>query len=541
MIRLISILERRSRWLLVSGVFSGLIAGLSYAGLVGIINQGVLDTASRASLGLELITVCAVHIAMRQASTWIMLELSQSLLCQLRIDLCRRILASSQEKLRTLGKHRLLPILTHDVDTLSDGYEALVGVFRNAVVIMACLCYLGWQYWPLLLIFSVILSFGMAIVHGLRRTPIRDFANVRSDLDELYRYIRNLIDGSKELQLNSKRGRGYIDQIITAQAKDIRRSWARAMIRFSVVMATGEIIYFLAIGVLLIVIPQLVSLPTGVLASSAITLLFMGTPINDALMALPSVGRATVALNRIDQLEHSLPASKPSAGGFLSSRGNLRLELSAIRHRYAGDEDRQFTLGPLDLSIRSGEILFIVGGNGSGKSTLGMLILGLYRAEGGEIRLNGDLLTDHIRDEYRQQFAAVLSEFHLFETVSLEENKHLEARAKGYLKMLGMDEKVKIESGKFSTLELSTGQRKRLALVSAYIEDRPIYFFDEWAADQDPEFKRLFYRKVLPELKALGKAVIVITHDDAYFDCADRLVKLEEGKCTQWVGPSMVN
>ncbi|MGB8840854.1 MAG: ATP-binding cassette domain-containing protein, partial [Aliidongia sp.] len=400
MIELINILERRSRWLLISGVFAGLIAGLSYAGLVGIINQGVLDTASGASLGLELIAVCAVHIAMRQASTRIILELSQSLLCELRIDLCRRILASPQEKLRTLGKHRLLPILTHDVDTLSDGYEALIGIFRNAVVIITCLCYLGWQYFPLLLIFGVILSIGMTMVHGLGRAPIRDIANVRSDLDELYRYIRNLIDGSKELQLNNERGRGYIDQVIFPQAKEIRRNWARAIMRFSVVMASGEIIYFLSIGVLLIVLPQLVALPSGVLATSAITLLFMGTPINDALMALPAVGRATVALNRINQLEHSLPSSKPSAGGFLSSHGNLRLELSAIRHRYAADEDRQFTLGPLDLSIRGGEILFIVGGNGSGKSTLAMLILGLYRIEEGEIRLNGDLLTDQIRDEY---------------------------------------------------------------------------------------------------------------------------------------------
>ncbi|MGB8840430.1 MAG: hypothetical protein WCC64_05125 [Aliidongia sp.] len=136
---------------------------------------------------------------------------------------------------------------------------------------------------------------------------MRDIANVRSDLDELYRYIRNLIDGSRELQLNSGRGRGYIDQVISPQAGEIRRNWVRAIIRFSVVMATGEMIYVISIGVLLIVLPQLVSLPSGVLATSAITLLFMGTPINDALMALPAVGRATVALNRINQLEHSLP------------------------------------------------------------------------------------------------------------------------------------------------------------------------------------------------------------------------------------------
>ena len=83
--------------------------------------------------------------------------------------------------------------------------------------------------------------------------------------------------------------------------------------------------------------------------------------------------------------------------------------------------------------------------------------------------------------------------------------------------------------GRFSTLDLSTGQRKRLAMVAALLDDKPIYIFDEWAADQDPGFRRYFYEGLLGELKARGKTVLAVTHDDRYFGVADRVVKRGEG------------
>ena len=163
-------------------------------------------------------------------------------------------------------------------------------------------------------------------------------------------------------------------------------------------------------------------------------------------------------------------------------------------------------------------------------TTFAMLLLGLYEPEKGHVRLNGAAVDETNLHAYRQQFSAVFADFHLFEQLLTAGDGESQIRANHYLNVLQMQHKVKVENGRFSTINLSTGQRKRLALVSAYLEDRPIYLFDEWAADQDPVFKRVFDTELLPDLKARGKTVIVITHDDAYFSCADRIIKVEDGK-----------
>ncbi|BAZ88494.1 cyclic peptide transporter [Dolichospermum compactum NIES-806] len=180
------------------------------------------------------------------------------------------------------------------------------------------------------------------------------------------------------------------------------------------------------------------------------------------------------------------------------------LQLINVNHTYYTDkEDKSFILGPINLTLYPQELVFIVGGNGSGKSSLGKLITGLYIPEQGEIILDETLITENNREWYRQHFSVVFSDFYLFEELlGLENNHNLDIQAQKYLEKLQLDHKVKIENGQLSTTSLSQGQRKRLALLTAYLENRPIYLFDEWAADQDPLFKDIFYTQLLPELKA---------------------------------------
>ena len=171
--------------------------------------------------------------------------------------------------------------------------------------------------------------------------------------------------------------------------------------------------------------------------------------------------------------------------------------------------------------------------NGSGKSPLAKIITGLYVPEAGEIRLDGEPITNKNRDNYRQLFSAVFGDFYLFDNLLGLKNANLDAQATEYLELLHLNHKVKVSNGVLSTTSVSQGQRKRLALLTAYLEDRPFYLFDEWASDQDPLFKNVFYTQLLPDLRARGKTVLVITHDDKYFDLADRIVKLDCGRIVE--------
>ena len=174
--------------------------------------------------------------------------------------------------------------------------------------------------------------------------------------------------------------------------------------------------------------------------------------------------------------------------------------------------------------------MFLVGGNGSGKPTLSKLLVGLYSPENGEVRLDNALVTDENREAYRQHFSVVFSDYFLFDSLLGLDAPDLDDNARKYLSLLRLDNKLKIQNGVLSTTDLSQGQRKRLALLTAYLEDRSIYVFDEWAADQDPLFKEIFYYQLLPELKARGKTVVVISHDDKYYHVGDRIIKLDDGK-----------
>ncbi len=266
------------------------------------------------------------------------------------------------------------------------------------------------------------------------------------------------------------------------------------------------------------------------------------TPLQVIMNSLPQLGRANVAMQTINQLGFSLSNTKEeilSAAVPADAQWNT-LELRAVTHSYNRESESQtFVLGPIDLYFKPCELVFIIGGNGSGKTTLVKLITGLYAPEQGHIYLDGREIEDKTVEWYRQHFSVVFSDFYLFEQLLGLNDADLEVKAQMYLEQLKLSHKVSVANGRFSSTDLSQGQRKRLALLTAYLEDRPIYVFDEWAADQDPYFKNIFYLQLLPELKARGKMVLVISHDDRYYNIADRIIKLDEGQVTSDTGTYM--
>lgn len=530
---LIRNLVRQSWPLLLLAVITSILCGVSNTAIVAIIAKAIAGKASHVMLAWAFFGSCVTMILSMAISRITLVKLTQSEIFKLRTELCYKLLATPLKKQMELGNNGVLQILTRDINIFVDSLPLGPSLIANSVVIICCVAYVGWLSWQLFIVFAGLTSIGMFVFHRTRQRPLGKLVKVQEHAESLYNHLHNLIDGSKELRLNAERGEAFVEQVIVPKAQEFRNTYDEFVTEFAWVSQTGAGTFYIVIGVMLFAMPAWSPQSVEALATVTLVVLYLIRPITDMLNTLPGLKQAAIALKNIRKLDADLeyePATNIDSQAFASNK-EVQLELQGVCHQFTNAaDDSKFNLGPLDLSIRQGEILYIVGGNGSGKTTLAMLLLGLYAPEKGTIFLNGVAVNVGNLGEYRKHFSAVFSDFHLFEQILGTDRDELSNRASHYVKLLGLHHKVKVVDSRFSTLDLSSGQRKRLALVSAYLEDRQVYVFDEWAADQDPKFKRIFYTELLPDLKARGKTVIVITHDDSYFACADRIIKLEEGK-----------
>jgi putative ATP-binding cassette transporter len=386
---------------------------------------------------------------------------------------------------------------------------------------------------------------GAVTYRMLIRSGFGHLTAAREGQDRLFHHFRSLTEGIKELKLHRARRESYLRDDVARAAAACQKHNVAAELRFIVAQNWNQLLFLALIGLILFLLPRMASISQQSMTGYIITTVFLMGPLAGLLGSLSVFSRANVSLRKVEQLGLALSAHPSDHGDVARARFEAEpfesLELVQVMHHYHRErEDDNFMLGPIDLTLGPGELVFLVGGNGSGKSTLAKVITGLYPPAGGEVRLNGRVIDDGNRDDYRQCFSAVFSDYFLFERTVGAGGAEADRRSRDYLERLHLDHKVSIKDGVFSTTQLSQGQRKRLALLCAYIEDRPFYLFDEWASDQDPLFKEVFYNELLPELRALGKAVLVITHDDRYFGNADRLIKLDYGRLTGGVPETAV-
>jgi putative ATP-binding cassette transporter len=208
-----------------------------------------------------------------------------------------------------------------------------------------------------------------------------------------------------------------------------------------------------------------------------------------------------------------------------------KISLQSILFQYKDSQgDITFQSGPIDLTIHKQDVIFIVGGNGSGKSTLLKLLTGLYPSlPPGQIVIDDKPIRSQTLSAYRQLFSIIFTDYYLFKKLYGLESVD-EHTVVSMLKKMLLHRKTQFSHNQFTNTDLSTGQRKRLACIEALLEDKPIYVFDEWTADQDPEFRKFLYDTILQDLKNAGKTVIIVTHDDRYFHYADTVITMENGK-----------
>jgi len=532
--QIIIFLLRGSRAIVSFSLLAGFLSGATSALLIALIHMAMDPSASVSTLMItSFIALCIVMPVSRIISQVLLVKLSQRAVRELRLQLSRRVVWTPLRTLEELGAHRIMATLTDDVTAISAGLTAIPMILIQATVVIACLVYLGYLSLVLGVAVTLLIVLGVSSVQFAVRKALKHLVAARTDQDALFKHIRALIDGAKELKLHSGRRQAFLDEVLERTAISFERHNIVGNVIFSVALSWATVLFFIQIGLILFVLPRVVDLTPQVLIGCTLTLLYALVPLDVIGSMLPSIARANVALVNIKSLGLALPEAEPEPDSTLKPPAVMesKIEFKGVVHAYYNEsENSSFALGPLDLTINPGEILFIIGGNGSGKTTLAKLLAGLYAPLEGIIQFHDRTITDQTRDHYRRHFSAVFSDFFLFDSFLGLDRAQIDNKAKGYLSMLQLDHKVSVNNGALSTLNLSHGQRKRLALLSAYLEDRPTYIFDEWAADQDPKFKEFFYMNLLPDLKASGKTIVVISHDDKYYHVADRILKLDYGQ-----------
>lgn len=523
----------------IGAVLAGLVAGLGNIVMIAVINS-VLASGATERVVWDFAALCLVVPLTGFISQALLIRLTAQATRDLRIRLSQQILSAPYRLLEELGIHRLLGTITDDITSVTTGIGNLPFLCTQLAVMGGCLAYLGWLSWRLLLLVLGFMAIGILTYQLPMIKSLHYFRMMRENWDSSFKGFRALTEGIKELKLNQRRRRDFMEQELKPAITGLYRSGVVASVIANAASNWGQILFFVLIGLIIFAGPRLGGGDHRALTGYTLTILFMISPLSAILNIMPMLGRACVAAEKVnalglsltaEPLEREIPANE--------TRSWYQLSIERLAHVYRQDGTAEFKLGPLDLELHPGEIVFITGGNGSGKTTLAKLLIGLYEPEEGVISVDGRTITSENRDHYRQLFSVVFYDFYLFDRLYGLNHKDLKTKTDQYLSRLQLSHKLRIDDGKISTVELSQGQRRRLALLMAYLEDRPIYVFDEWASDQDPAFKQIFYYEILPDLKARGKAVMVISHDDRYYGIADRVVKLESGRI-EYAGQTMV-
>ncbi len=535
---LLSLAPRRAWVVAAAAVAAGLVGGACSAALIALINTALHRAdLPRTRLIAGFAGLMMAKIGSQAVARLLLDRFTQRTLMHLCRDLTRRVLATPLRRLEDVGIPRILATLTDDVAMLGWAAQNVPVLAMNLAVLAGCAIYLGWLSWSILLAVLAVVGAGTLGYRVLIARAFRYLQEARDTRDVLFRHFRALTEGMKELKLHAPRRRAFLSERIESATAAMSRASLGGLKHHLVADTWSQMLFYGLVGGLLFAAPMDQSQSAERVTGYILVTLYMMGPVWGIIEAWPIFARAGISLQKVRDLGLSLAPAEgepAAAAGPASQPAWQRLDLGAVTFAYPADVDGQaFVLGPLDLTFQCGELVFLVGGNGSGKSTFVKVLTGLYDAQAGSIRLDGVPITADNREWYCQHFSAVFSDFYLFDSLLGLDPAGLDARARRYLVELELDAKLQIVDGVLSTTALSQGQRKRLALLTAFLEDRPIYVFDEWAADQDPHYREIFYKRLLPDLRARGKTVFVISHDDRYYDLGDRIVKLEYGQLAE--------
>lgn len=519
-------LRPKKRHFFIILLFLSFFSGFGNAFIIFVINQALIDDQPIES-GVLFFFVCAIllYLSTQKSLRYGLINAANNFLYEKRILLIEKILQITYQNFETIEKGKLESVLNNDTETLSGVINTAITSFTAFITLIWCFIYLA-----IINVYGFMLSFAIIFVvtllyHIVSARAEAVWNEARNIQNLFFRLISDVVHGFKELKINQKKSRDFKAGFVKV-CKEYTSLRIKGEIGFSNIFIIGEILFVIVIGFVTFAFPSIFrDIGNVEIRNYVLVFLYMTGPVNEILNAVPFVSMAKISWQRINEII-GLDVSKleqPSANS--DYHQEVKLELDQIRYSY--ESENRFSIGPISASFSSGEIIFITGGNGSGKTTLAKIISGLYSPDSGDLKLGGQAIPPDI---LRDHFSIVFADYHLFDRLYGVDLHDKVEEIDTLIQQFRLDNKITIKNGVFSTTNLSTGQRKRLALIASYLEDRPIYLFDEWAADQDVEFRKYFYETLLSDLKSLGKCVIVVSHDQQYFSVADRIINLEMGQ-----------
>jgi len=521
-------------------ILLGVINSITQSGLLFIINETIIGKYPFIGQGYKAAAffglVVLSFLACRAFQNYL-IRTTQQIIYHFEVALVDEVRRGSLQSFEQLATGEIYSAIS-DIRILAQFPEYLI-LFVNAVVFVLCgTAYLVWTSAPggLLTIGCMVVLFKIYLVRNKR--IMADLNEVRNLQDDYYSYLSDLLAGFKQIKLSGDKSNNIFQKHIVRNRASSLRLGSRAASGYAGNELIGTYSWYLLIGLILFGMTKFLGLSNTQEITFLVTVLYLMAPVANIVIFIQHYGLVAIALERILGLQDKVGVAKagdePVEDRVPAASGLKSIRFHQVGYSYNVQNGEAFVLGPIDLRINKGEILFLTGANGSGKSTVLKLLCGLYTPHSGEIYINDQLLAGSRLQEYRNTISAVFSDNVLFTRNYLSrEFRHSREQLSAYLELLQLTDKVNIQFDKDQLADtLSSGQKRRVALSLALLEENDLLVLDEFAAEQDPQFKKEFYHKILPYIRDMGKTIVAVTHDDRYFGLADRVLKLEDGTIT---------
>ena len=512
--------------------FVGLFSGLANGAIVAVINASAIThrRGEEEMVRYFFMFVLAVltYVYCNNHLLNMSVEYGERIVKDFRIRLANRIRQSELLMFDKLESSQVFVTLSDNTSIISRASQPIFKACGSSVMLLFCFAYLYFIS-PTAFFINIAMTITTVLIYMKVAVEVENcFSRAYMFEKRFFHNILQLLKGIKEIKMSYIRGNDLHDNYIEPDAEKAREQKVAANRLHVKNYLLTKIFVFLVTASYVFLLPMLQIISSEELTSLIAVALFMISPIGDIVQAIPELAQANVAVIKLNELENNLEIQETAEViGTIEQPAELSVREAEFCYRDSNNEP-VFCVGPLDMELLAGEVTFVVGGNGSGKSTLLKMLTGLYPLDKGFLMIDGIPVSRENRQTAREHYSSIFSDFHLFDRLygmgdvnPSEVNK--------LLRKMKLEFKTVFNDGAFTRIDLSTGQRKRLALIVSLLEDRPMYIFDEVAADQDPQFRSFFYNDILNELRKRGKIVLVASHDAEYFDTADKVYRLDYG------------